>query len=199
MDLSPSLNVAVYCASSAGLAGHHYEDAKRVGEGLAARGWPLIYGGGKAGMMGALAEATRIQGGRVIGVIPDFMVERELANTAADELIITSSMRERRQEMENRADAFVALPGGFGTLEELIEIMVGRMLNRHDKPLVLLNSHGFYDRLIHFFDSLVEQGFKPGGWRGVVQIVPDVDSIWPCLERRPLTTNKSDHLDTLWR
>lgn len=197
--MNKSFSVAVYCASSAGLADHHYQDARRVGEGLAERGWPLVYGGGKAGMMGALADATRAKGGRVIGVIPDFMVERELANTAADELIITSSMRDRRREMENRADAFVALPGGFGTLEELIEIMVGRMLNRHDKTLVLLNRHGFYDALIRFFDGLVQQGFKPGGWRGVVHIVPDVDSIWPYLERKPPMADGFNHLDPLWR
>lgn len=188
--------IAVYCASSADLSPRYYELAARLGEELAGRGAVLVYGGGKAGMMGAVADAARRCGGRVVGVIPEFMVERELANEAADELIVTADMRERRRLMEERAEAFVALPGGFGTLEELVEVMVGRMLNRHAKPIILLNSDGFYDQLLVFFDRLVADGFKLGGWRDVVRVVGDVDGVWRALAE---TAGGDAGLDPLWR
>lgn len=188
--------VAVYCASSEGLALRHYELADRLGTQLAERGFQLVYGGGRAGMMGILAEAVRRGGGRVVGVIPDFMVERELANEAADELVVTPTMRERRRLMEERADAFVALPGGFGTLEELVEVMVGRMLNRHAKPIVLVNHDGFYDQLMEFFDRLVADGFKPGGWRELVRVVKEVDEVWRALAE---AGDGCGAVDPLWR
>lgn len=188
--------VAVYCASSEGLAVRHYELAGRLGAQLAERGLELVYGGGKTGMMGVVAEAVRGGGGRVFGVIPDFMVERELANETADELVVTATMRERRRLMEERADAFVALPGGFGTLEELVEVLVGRILNRHAKPIVLVNQDGFYDRLIAFFDQLVADGFKPGGWRELVRVVEKVDDVWGALAE---AGDGSGAVDPLWR
>lgn len=176
-------NLCVYCASGLELAPKYYAAGAELGRGLAQRGWGLVYGGGQAGVMGSVALAAKAAGGRVVGVIPDFMVERELAYRDADELIVTNSMRERRRIMEERAAAFVALPGGFGTLEEMIEILMGRMLNRHDKPMVLVNQDGFYDELLAFFDKLVREGFKKSGWREMMPVAAGVAEVWPILER----------------
>jgi uncharacterized protein (TIGR00730 family) len=192
-------NLGVYCASGRELEAKFYAVGEALGRGLAARGWGLVYGGGQAGVMGSVAKATKAAGGRVIGVIPDFMVERELAYRESDELIVTESMRERRRIMEERATAFVALPGGFGTLEELIEILVGRMLNRHAKPLVLVNQDGFYDELIAFFDKLVVDGFKKSGWRELMPVVATVEEVWPHLERAGDDSKGGAAVDPLWR
>ncbi len=192
--------VCVYCASALDLDAKYYAAGEELGRGLARRGWGLVYGGGQAGVMGSVALAVRAAGGRVVGVIPDFMVERELAYRDADELIITNSMRERRRIMEERASAFVALPGGFGTLEELIEILMGRMLNRHDKPLVLINQDGFYDELIAFFDKLVRERFKSSGWRESLFIAGSVAELWPILAREMDEGTRTPWSgDPLWR
>ena len=188
--------VCVYCASGLDLDAKYYEAGAELGRGLAERGCGLVYGGGRAGVMGAVALATKAAGGRVTGVIPDFMIERELGYREADELIVVESMRERRRIMEERAEAFVALPGGFGTLEEVIEILVGRMLNRHAKPLILVNQDGFYDELLVFFDKLVRERFKKSGWRGLMPVAGSVGEVWPLLER---AAADSDAVDALWR
>lgn len=190
-------NLCVYCASGLELDPKYYTAGEELGRGLARRGWGLVYGGGRAGVMGSVALAAKAEGGRVIGVIPDFMVERELAYREADELVMTGSMRERRRIMEERSAAFVALPGGFGTLEELIEILMGRMLNRHDKPLILVNQDGFYDELLGFFDKLVRERFKKSGWRDMMPVAASVDEVWPLLDRESV---RHDWLgDPLWK
>lgn len=193
-------NLCVYCASGLELDAKYYAAGAELGRGLAERGWGLVYGGGQAGVMGSVALSAKAAGGRVVGVIPDFMVERELAYRDADELIVTNSMRERRRIMEERAAAFVALPGGFGTLEELLEILMGRMLNRHDKPLVLVNQDGFYDELIGFFDKLVSAGFKKSGWRDMMPVATSVADVWPILARETDSETRSPWtVDPLWR
>ncbi|RRJ97221.1 TIGR00730 family Rossman fold protein [Opitutaceae bacterium TAV4] len=185
--------LCVYCASSTMLASKYYEAGARLGEGLVRRGWGLVYGGGKAGVMGAVALQVKAGGGRVVGVIPDFMVERELAFREADELIVVNTMRERRRIMEERASAFVALPGGIGTLEELIEIMMARALNRIDKPLVLVNQEGFYDDLLRFFERMTRERFLSKS-PGLFTVTDSVDDVWRLLEHPcPLV------VDELWR
>ena len=155
--------LCVYCSSSRELDPKYYAAGEAVGRALAARGWGLIYGGGNAGTMGAVARAAQAAGGPVVGVIPHFMKESELAFTAADELVYVDSMRERKRIMAERADAFVTLPGGIGTLEELSEILVERALDLSRKPMVLFNQDGFYDDLLRFFDRLVQAvGHEPG-------------------------------------
>lgn len=154
--------ICVYCASSNHVDPLYFDHARELGRLLAEAGYPLVFGGGKVGLMGELARAVHAHGGRVVGVIPSTMTDVEIAYHDADELIITDTMRQRKQVMEDRADAFITLPGGFGTLEELSEMIVGRLLGFHDKPLVLLNSHGFYDPLIRLFDHFIEHRFaKP--------------------------------------
>src|SRR6476661_4353903 len=154
--------LCVYCASSDRLDPKYYAAAAELGRELVMQGWGLVYGGGKTGMMGAVARAVKQNGGRVVGVIPEFMKARELAYTEADELLTVITMRERKLLMETRADAFVALPGGWGTLEEIVEILTLRQLDVVKKPCVLLNQDGFYDPLLQLFDRmLAEKFFKP--------------------------------------
>ncbi len=154
--------LCVYCASSDRLDPKYYAAAAELGRELVTRGWGLVYGGGKTGMMGAIARAVTQSGGRVVGVIPEFMKARELAYDEADELVTVLTMRERKLLMETRADAFVALPGGWGTLEEILEILTLRQLDVVRKPCVFLNQDGFYDPLLRLFDTmLAEKFFKP--------------------------------------
>lgn len=186
--------LCVYCASSTELDARYYEAGRRVGEGLARRGWGLVYGGGRSGVMGSVALAAKSVGGRVVGVIPDFMVERELAYAEADELLVVDSMRERRRLMEARATAFLTLPGGIGTLEELSEILVARALRRTDKPLVLFNQDGFYDDLLRFFERMVAERFKSPGLRSLLAVARTEEEIWDRLERA-----ESAQVDALWQ
>jgi uncharacterized protein (TIGR00730 family) len=154
--------LCVYCSSSDRLDPKYYDAAAELGREMVARGWGLVYGGGKTGLMGAVARAVKSGGGRVVGVIPEFMKVRELAFDEADELVTVITMRERKLLMETRADAFVALPGGFGTLEEIMEILTLRQLEVVKKPCVFFNQAGFYDELLRFFDRmLADKFFKP--------------------------------------
>ena len=154
--------LCVYCSSSDRIDPKYAIAAEQLGRELVTRGWGLVYGGGKTGLMGAVARGTKAAGGRVVGVIPEFMKARELAFDEADELVTVVTMRERKLLMEARADAFVALPGGWGTLEEIMEILTLRQLDVVKKPCVFLNQDGFYDDLIRLFERMLsEKFFKP--------------------------------------
>lgn len=149
--------VCVYCASST------YDPemlaiATQVGEGIARRGWSLVSGGGNVSMMGALAESARAGGARTVGVIPEGLRVREVADTAADELVVVTTMRERKREMEERSDAFLTLPGGIGTMEEMFEVWTSASLGFHHKPVVLYDPIGFYRPLLDWVGGLVEAG-----------------------------------------
>jgi len=154
--------LCVYCSSSDRIDAKYFALAEALGAAMVARGWGLVYGGGKTGLMGAVARAVKLGGGRVIGVIPEFMKARELAYDEADELVTVVTLRERKLLMETRADAFLAMPGGFGTLEEMMEILTLRQLNLVKKPCVFLNHEGFYDDLLQLFRRMLdERFFKP--------------------------------------
>jgi len=154
--------LCVYCSSSDRLDPKFAAVATELGRALVAQGWGLVYGGGKTGLMGAVARAVKQSGGCVVGVIPEFMKARELAFAEADELVTVITMRERKLLMEARAEAFVALPGGWGTLEEIMEILTLRQLDVVKKPCVFLNQDGFYDPLLELFERmLAEKFFKP--------------------------------------
>jgi uncharacterized protein (TIGR00730 family) len=131
-----TLSVCVFCASAGGLPEEYRQAARELGRELAVRGHRLVYGGGNVGLMGEVARSVHEHGGTVVGVIPQGLVDRELAYDPADELLVTGTLRERKAEMDARADAFVALPGGFGTLEELLEVLTLRQLRLHDRPIV---------------------------------------------------------------
>ncbi|AKS32995.1 TIGR00730 family Rossman fold protein [Mycolicibacterium goodii] len=150
--------VCVYCASGP-THPELLELAADVGSSIAARGWTLVSGGGNVSAMGAVARAARAKGGYTVGVIPKALVHRELADVDAAELIVTDTMRERKREMEHRSDAFIALPGGIGTLEEFFEAWTAGYLGMHDKPLILLDPFGHYDGLLTWLRSLVPTGY----------------------------------------
>ncbi len=176
----PSL--CVYCASSDRLDAKYYQLATDVGHAMGQRGWTLVYGGGKTGMMGAVARGAKAGGGRVVGVIPEFMKQRELEFTEADELISVITMRERKMLMETRAEAFLALPGGWGTLEEILEILTLAHLEVLKKPIVLLNYDGYYDHLIKLFDRIVEENFMRETIRLKYAVANTVDEVFPLIE-----------------
>ncbi len=175
--------VCVYCAASP----NHPELldlAGRVGAAIAERGWTLVSGGGNVSAMGAVAAGARSCGGRTVGVIPKALVHRELADVQADELVVTDTMRQRKQVMEDRSDAFLALPGGIGTLEELFESWTAGYLGMHDKPLVLLDPHGHYDGLLRWLDSLVPSGYVARAALNRLVLATDVDTaLNHCAER----------------
>ena len=174
--------LCVYCSSSDRLDPKYYAAATGVGAEMARRKWALVYGGGRTGLMGAVARGTKGNGGRVIGVIPEFMKERELAFREADELISVSTMRERKQLMETRADAFLALPGGWGTLEELLEILVLAHLDVLQKPIVIFNQDGFYDELLALFERITRERFMHDTIRQKFAVARTQEEIFPLLE-----------------
>ncbi|AHJ98600.1 LOG family protein [Hymenobacter swuensis] len=151
-------SVAVYCGASSGTNELFAQQATAMGQTLAQRGFTLVYGGGRVGLMGAVADAVMQHGGRAIGVIPDFLADKELAHTGLTELHIVKSMHERKLLMADLAEGFVAMPGGFGTLEELFEVLTWGQLGLHKKPVALLNVAGFYDHLLRALDHMADEG-----------------------------------------
>lgn len=152
-------NICVYLGSREGREPHFRATTEALGKEIACRGHRLVYGGARIGLMGALADATMAAGGEVIGVMPHHLVEREQAHQGLHELIRVNNMHERKASMAARADAFIALPGGIGTLEELFEAWTWQYLGLHDKPVGVLDTGGFYAPLLEFLDSTVEHGF----------------------------------------
>ena len=157
--MTPSFSLCVYCGSRPGLDPHHLGMARTVGSWIGRHGGQLVYGGGRAGLMGEVAQATLEAGGRVVGIIPKALVEKEWAMHDCSELHIVDTMHDRKRMMAERADAFVALPGGIGTFEELFEVWTWRQLGYHDKPVGILNAGGYYDGLLSFLSTAVEQQF----------------------------------------
>ncbi len=182
-SISVTKLICVYCASSRKLDPKYYAVGEAVGRGLAEHGWGLIYGGGNVGTMGAVAKGVHDAGGHVVGVIPEFMKDRELAYDAADELVTVNSMRERKRVMAERADGFVTLPGGIGTLEEVSEIMVERKLGLTTKPLVLLNQDGFYDDLLRFLERAVTERCMTDDLPLLFGVANTIDEVWPLLKK----------------
>lgn len=154
-------SVAVFCGSRTGANPNFMRQAIEVGELLARRNLELVYGGGEVGLMGAVANACLRGGGRAIGVIPKGLFEKEILHEGLTELHVTDSMHARKAKMAERADAFLTLPGGFGTLDELCEIVTWAQLGIHAKPIALLNTDGFWDGFLEFSKTAVDQGFIP--------------------------------------
>jgi uncharacterized protein (TIGR00730 family) len=170
------MRVCVYCASIELIPAHYPELAAAVGRAIAARGWELVSGGGRRSMMGAVAVAARTGGARTTGVIPHSMVEREWADHDADELLVVDTMRERKALREAHADAFLALPGGIGTCEELFEIWTSGYLGLHAKPVVLLDPDGHYAGLLEWVKGLAERGFVQQAALDRLVVVADVEA-----------------------
>jgi cytokinin riboside 5'-monophosphate phosphoribohydrolase len=167
--------VTVYCSSSSHVPAVYPHAAAELGRAIAGQGWTLVYGGNCVGCMGALANAVRGAGGKVLGITPQLMVDEGIGDDACDELIVTPNMRERKALLEQRGDAFVALPGGLGTFEELFEILVGRMLGYHAKPIVLLDVAGYYDPLIAMIEHGIEHRFIRPNAREAYFVARSVD------------------------
>jgi uncharacterized protein (TIGR00730 family) len=157
--MTPNFSLCVYCGSRPGLDPQHLAIARTVGSWIGRHGGQLVYGGGRAGLMGEVAQATLEAGGRVVGIIPKALVEKEWAMHDCSELHIVDTMHDRKRMMAERADAFVALPGGIGTFEELFEVWTWRQLGYHDKPVGILNAGGYYDGLLSFLSTAVAQQF----------------------------------------
>ena len=169
--------VCVFCGSSAGEDTRYLDAASEIGTLLADEGIELVYGGSRVGLMGRLAETVLAAGGRVIGVMPRALVNREVAHQDLHELRIVGSMHERKAEMAELADAFVALPGGLGTLEEFMEVLTWGQLGLHRKPCGLLDVGGYYRPLIRFLDHMVREGFLSHGNRGMVVVEPTPEAL----------------------
>lgn len=155
-------NLAVFCAASEGAQPVYRETAEELGRKLAERGIGLIYGGAKVGLMGAVANATLTAGGRVVGVIPHVLVDKEIAHDGLSELHVVDTMHTRKRLMGELSDAFLTLPGGFGTFEELFEVLAWQTIKLHTKPVVLLNVAGFYDTMLSFLDVCEHEGMLRG-------------------------------------
>ena len=178
--------VCVFCSSSGRIDPSYVELAAAVGTELARRGHTLVSGGGSVSCMGAVARAARAGGARTVGVVPRVLVDLEVADHDADELVVTPDMRTRKGEMDDRADAFLTLPGGLGTLEELLEIWVSRTLAMHSKPVVVLDPDGLYDPLREQVDLLVQRGFVRPGARDAVHWVREIGAAFDLIEHDPV-------------
>ena len=170
------MRICVYCSSSPEIDPKYISFATDVGKAIASRGWELVTGGGHISMMGAVAHAAREAGGRTIGIIPQRLADIEFADEDSDELHIVQSMRERKAMMEAQSDAFITLPGGPGTLEEFFEIWVGRYLQFHNKPVIVLDPFNFYAPLRTFLDHLTEERFIRTGQRDLIMWTDNIES-----------------------
>lgn len=169
--------VCIFCASAHGARPAYRESAERMGAALAGRGLELVYGGGRVGLMGVVADGALNAGGKVLGVIPKSLADKELAHRGLTELYVVDSMHERKAMMAGLSDAFIALPGGLGTLEEFAEILTWAQLGIHRKPFGLLNVEGFYDPLLAFFDHARAEGFVRADHRGMIQTSDQVETL----------------------
>jgi uncharacterized protein (TIGR00730 family) len=176
-------SLCVFCGSATGARDDYAQAARHLGRLLAERGTRLVYGGGNVGLMGVLADEVLSRGGHVIGVIPRHLVDRELAHTGATELRVVASMHERKALMAELADAFVALPGGIGTLEELLEITTWAQLGLHNKPIGLLNVCGYYRPLLAMLAAAAQEGFLLPENQQLITVAQDAESLLDRLAR----------------
>ena len=176
---APHFSLCVYCGSRPGARPEFTDAARTVGHWIGSRGGQLVYGGGRNGLMGTVAQATLDAGGRVVGIIPKALVEKEWAKHSCTELHVVDTMHERKRLMAEKADAFVALPGGIGTFEEFFEVWTWRQLGYHDKPVGLLNLAGYYDGLMQFLRTSVEAQFM-GAWQmDLIRVDSDAHRLLP--------------------
>ena len=174
--------ITVFCGSGSGSDAAYIDEARELGVTLAAKGIGLVYGGAKIGLMGAVADAVMNAGGKVTGVLPGFLQKREVAHEGLTELIIVESMHERKLRMHELSDGIIALPGGYGTLEELFEMLTWSQLGLHSKPIGILNTAGFYDGLIAFIDHMLTNGFLSPANRQMLLIGTSVQDLLKKME-----------------
>ena len=179
--MKPAFSMCVYCGSRPGKLESFTQTAKAVGEWIGQHKGQLVYGGGNNGLMGIVAAATQQAGGRVVGIIPHALAEMELARDDCDEFYLVENMHQRKQMMAERADAFLALPGGIGTFEEFFEVWTWRQLGYHNKPIGLLNVDGYYDGLLAFMRTTVNEGFVSDWQMNLIQQSSNLEQLLPLL------------------
>ncbi len=184
--------LCVYCGSSGAVDERYREAAKELGAGLATAGVGLVYGGGRVGLMGLLADAVLVAGGEVTGIIPSRLRDAELAHTGVTELVVVDSMHDRKRLMAEKADAFAILPGGIGTLDEFFEIVSWRQLSLHDKPILLVDIGDYWAPLRALLDHIVVNGFARPQTRGFVHVVPSVSALMAALSKEPAVSRKTE-------
>ena len=179
--MKPAFSLCVYCGSRPGKLESFTQTAKAVGEWIGQHKGQLVYGGGNNGLMGIVAASTQQAGGRVVGIIPHALAEMELARDDCDEFYLVDNMHQRKQMMAERADAFLALPGGIGTFEEFFEVWTWRQLGYHNKPIGLLNVDGYYDGLLAFMRTTVNEGFVSDWQMNLIQQSSNLERLLPLL------------------
>jgi uncharacterized protein (TIGR00730 family) len=189
-------SVCVFCGSNAGASPAYTAAAEIVGRGLAERGIRIVYGGGRVGLMGALADSARAAGGEVVGVMPQALIDREIGHSGIDDLRVVGTMHERKALMVELAEAFIGLPGGIGTLEELFEVYTWAQLGIHAKPIALLDVAGYFERLAAFLDHSVSERFVRPETRAALAIADSLEGVLESFERwRPPAVHKWIDLD----
>lgn len=178
-------SVCVYCGASSRVADVHKEAAHALGDGLARRGIRMVYGGGRVGLMGIAADAAIAAGGEVVGIIPEHIQSAEIEHTGLTELHVVDSMHTRKRMMVERADAFVILPGGLGTLDEAFEILTWKQLQLHDKPIVIADVDGYWRPLLGLIDHMVAQGFARIDRSALYSVADQIDAVFEALEVAP--------------
>jgi uncharacterized protein (TIGR00730 family) len=181
-------SICVYCGANTGTDPKYREAAETLGRAMADSGVRLVYGGGSIGLMGILARTVLAHGGKVTGIIPQFLKDREVMLKEVSDLVVTADMHERKRTMFERSDAFVALPGGIGTLEEVVEMMTWAQLDQHEKPILIANINGFFDALIALFQRMTDDGFLHKAFLGdhvdlPVRFCDTVEAIIPTLQK----------------
>lgn len=178
-------SIAVYCASSKGFDPQYETSAYEVGKYIASLGMTLVYGGANVGLMGAVANGAIENGGEVIGVLPNFLKRKEIEHLGLKELILVESMHERKMKMHELSDAIITLPGSFGTMEELFEMLTWRQLGLHEKPMGLLNTNQFYAPLIEMIDKMIASGFLKASYKDLMQIEENIDCLIEKMQTAP--------------
>lgn len=195
----PARSLCVYCGSGPGRTPSYIAAAKALGTSMAQAGVGLVYGGGSNGLMGEVARAVLASGGHVVGIIPEFLVLKERMMTDVNELIVTSNMHERKMTMFERADGFVALPGGMGTLEELVEMITWAQLDRHAKPIIVCNIDGYWDPLLTLFEHMRAEKFIREGLEFKLDVVTSAEDVISAFEYRRLKTVQKVPLEPVRR
>jgi uncharacterized protein (TIGR00730 family) len=189
--MTKPLSICIYCGSRSGASPVYAQAAQAVGAWIGRQGARLVYGGGHAGLMGTVADATLANGGEVFGVIPRALETRELAHSGITELHVVDTMHQRKALMAQESDVFIALPGGIGTLEELFEVWTWLQLGYHDKPVGLLNVDGYFDDLLRFMDHTTSQGFVSSEQRALLQMDDDAERLLTRLAASARTSRES--------
>jgi hypothetical protein len=184
--------LCVYCGSSGAVEPRFREAARELGSRLVAAGIELVYGGGRVGLMGLLADAALTAGGTVIGIIPKRLLDAEVAHLGVSELVVVESMHDRKRVMADKSDAFAVLPGGIGTLDELFETLSWKQLELHDKPILLIDIGDYWAPLRALLDHIVVSGFAREQTRGLLHVVPSVSALITALSEEPVGLQKTD-------